>query len=192
MCKIFVEKYKNVSDNELICKIRQNDQDAFETLFYRYLPLIKRIIAKNAFAGNDYDDMLQDATISFYYAVQMYDSDSASFVTFLSLCVDRSLKSTIRKASAKKRIPEELIVPIDDNPEDRLKTLSAEEEYFGQADYDLASDKYKSRLSDMEFKVLSSFLDTESYDVTAERLGISRKSVDNAMVRIRKKLNSLK
>jgi DNA-directed RNA polymerase specialized sigma subunit len=47
MCKTFVERYKSVSDNELICMIRENDQDAFEALFYRYLPLLKHIISKN-------------------------------------------------------------------------------------------------------------------------------------------------
>lgn len=190
MCKTFVEKYNNISDDELITKIRENDQDAFEALFYRYLPLIKYIISKNSYTGSDPEDMLQDATISFYYAAQMFDFRSASFSTFLSVCVDRSLKSTIRKAAAKKRIPEELIIPMDDNSEADFKTLSAEEEFFHKADTFAASDAFKSRLSDLEFKVLKSFLNTESYDKTAEELGLTKKSVDNAMVRIRKKLNS--
>lgn len=192
MCKTFVEKYDNTSDDELIRQIRLNDQLAFEELFRRYLPLIKSIIVKKAFVGNDYDDMLQDATISFYYAVQMYDFASASFSTFLSLCVERSLKSTIRKATAKKRIPKELIVPIDEDCATTLKTVSAEEEFFGKADYEITSDEYKARLSDMEFKVLLSFIETGNYEHTAQALGITRKSVDNAMVRIRKKLISFK
>ena len=79
---------------------------------------------------------------------------------------------------------------MDDNSEADFKTLSAEEEFFHKADTFAASDAFKSRLSDLEFKVLKSFLNTESYDKTAEELGLTKKSVDNAMVRIRKKLNS--
>ncbi len=190
MCKTFVEKYNHLSDDELITKIRENDQDAFEVLFYRYLPLIKYIISKNFYTGSESDDMLQDATISFYYAVQMFDFHSSSFSTFLSVCIDRSLKSTIRKASAKKRIPEELIVPIDNNSEADIKTISAEEEFFHKTDSFENSNAFKSKLSDLEFKVLLSFLNTESYEKTAEELGLNKKSVDNALVRIRRKLNS--
>lgn len=189
MCKTFVKKYNDVPDNDLITKIRENDQDAFEALFYRYLPLLKHIISKN-FGAADFEDMLQDATISFYYATQMFDFHSASFSTFLSLCVERSLRSTIRKAAAKKRIPKELIVPIDDGSEIDANSRSAEEEYFSKDDSASLSGSIKEKLSDMEFRVLNSFLATGSYDKTASDLGITRKAVDNALVRIRKKLNS--
>ena len=190
MCKIFVEKYNSFSDNELIGLAREDDQDAFEALFYRYLPTLKHIISKNAFVGNDFEDMLQDATISFYYAVQMFDFHSASFSTFLSVCVDRSLKSGIKRAAAKKRIPEDLIVRLGDETEVGIPTASAEETFFDRSESLVRSDMIRQNLSALEFKVLISFLNTESYDVTAEQLGLTRKSVDNAMCRIRKKLNA--
>ncbi len=189
MCTSFVEKYNGLSDNDLILLSRDNDQDAFEILFYKYLPLLKKIIAKNNFFGGDFDDMLQDATISFYYAVQLYDFNSSAFSTFLSVCVDRSLKSTIRKASAQKRIPEGMIVPIDDGIDFGVNTKSAEEEYFGKNSVGDTTDSVKSRLSNLEFKVLVAYLNTGSYDAAALELGLSRKSVDNALLRIRKKLN---
>lgn len=190
MCRKFVEKYNVMSDSELIELIRNNDHNAFETLFYRYLPYIKSIVSKNIRSDYEYDDMLQDATISFYYATQMYDFHSSSFSTFLSLCINRSLKSTIRKASAKKRIPENLIDAIDEKVEGSFNTLSAEQEYFDKNSENDASDVFKSKLSELEFRVLKSFLSTESYDATATLLGMSRKSVDNAIQRIRRKFNS--
>lgn len=190
MCKKIVENYENISDDRLIYSIRENDQIAFEVLFNRYLPLIRRIIANSTCNHGDFDDMLQDATISFYYAVQMFDFHSASFRTFLSVCVERSLKSTIRKASAKKRIPDELIISIDENNDFHFKTPSAEEEYFLKSDSSNTSNWFKNRLSELEFKVLKSFIETGNYNKTAEDLGLTRKSVDNALVRIRRKLNS--
>lgn len=191
MCKNFVEKYNNLSENELISLIKEDNQEAFESLFNKYLPLIKHIISKNMFSGDDFDDMLQDATISFYYAAQMFDFHSASFSTFLTICIERSLKSSLRKNMAKKRIPKELFVPIEESPEESFKTESAEEVFFNNdVSVDTISEKFKDLLSVMEFKVLKSFLNTESYELTAKELGISRKSVDNALLRIRKKLNT--
>lgn len=189
MCNTFVEKYKMLSDVELIELARSNDQNAFEALFYRYLPLIKKIVSETDVPCHDFDDKLQEATISFYYAVQMYDEALSSFGTFLMVCVDRSLKSTIRKAAAKKRIPDELITTIEEASTDNLVTSSAEEEYFDSQLFIDISNALKSKLSTLEYKVLKSFLNTESYEQTAAEIGVSRKSVDNALSRIRKKLN---
>lgn len=189
MCNTFVKKYETLSDFELISLARANDQNAFEALFYRYQPLIKKIASETDVPGQDFDDKLQESTISFYYAVQMYDESLSAFGTFLSVCVDRSLKSTIRKASAQKRIPNDLITTIDDASADQLFSVSAEEEYFDSQTIVDVSNDLRSKLSVLEYKVLKSFLNTESYDLTAEELGVSRKSVDNALSRVRKKLN---
>lgn len=189
MLRIFVEKYNNLSDEELITKIRQNDDDAFETLFLRYLPRIKYLISKNTTGSNEVDDLLQDATISFYYAVQMFDFSSSSFPTFLSLCIERSLKSTIKKASAKKRIPSSMLVYLDDI-KSNMKVNSAEDEFFDKDETVLKKKNIISKLSDLEISVLKSFLKTGSYQLTAKELSLSRKSVDNALFRIRRKLNS--
>jgi len=133
--------------------------------------------------------MFQDATISFYYATQMFDFHSSSFATFLSLCIERSLKSTIKKATAQKRIPSDLLVPIDDTLADNIKVSSAEEEFFDKDSLSQKESDILSKLSEKEVLVLKSFLKTGSYDSTAKELSISRKSVDNALVRIRRKLN---
>jgi len=189
MLRIFVEKYKNLSDEELITKIRDNNQEAFEALFVRHLPRINFLVSKNCKSVSDKEDMFQDATISFYYATQMFDFHSSSFATFLSLCIERSLKSTIKKATAQKRIPSDLLVPIDDTLADNIKVSSAEEEFFDKDSLSQKESDILSKLSEKEVLVLKSFLKTGSYDSTAKELSISRKSVDNALVRIRRKLN---
>ena len=133
--------------------------------------------------------MFQDATISFYYATQMFDFHSSSFATFLTLCIERSFKSTIKKAAAQKRIPKDLLVFIDDSVAQEIKVNSAEEEFFDKASVSQTEIDILNKLSKMEVSVLKSFLKTGSYDETAKELSISRKAVDNALVRIRKKLN---
>lgn len=189
MLSIFVEKHNNLSDNELIAKIRDNDQEAFETLFSRYRSLINYLISKNCSHEADREDFFQDATISFYYATQMYDFSSSSFKSFLSLCIERSLKSTIKKANAQKRIPSNLIVNFDDACANEMNVISAEEEFFVK-NSSHQQNELANKLSKLELKVLNSFLKTGSYDDTAKELSLNRKSVDNALVRVRKKLNS--
>lgn len=189
MLNIFVEKYNNLSDEELITKIRNNDQEAFEALFKRHHSRISYLVSKNCNDASEKEDLLQDATISFYYATQMYDFHSSSFESFLSLCVERSLKSTIRKASAQKRIPSNMLVSIDEKLSDSIKVISAEEEFFVKNSSKNKQNDIIQKLSKMELEVLSSFLKTGSYDDTAKELSISRKAVDNALVRVRRKLN---
>ena len=131
---------------------------------------------------------MQDATITFYYATQMYDFDSSSFSTFLSVCVERSLKSTIRKASALKRIPSNMLVYVDGEYKDNVQVISAEEEFFVRNTD--AANELTSKLSKLELSVLSSYLKTGSYELTAKELSVNKKTVDNALVRVRRKISS--
>ncbi len=183
-----LDEYNNLTDEQLILKARQSDNGAYSVLLSRYDSAITRIVLKYA-ASYDRDDLFQEARIAFYYAIQFFDFQSASFATFSAVCVERSIISAINKNNAKKRIPSELIVPLDeelegsDNPEKLLIEKEA---------HRLVSEEIVSRLSEFELSVLRSFLATESYEATAKELSVSRKSVDNALLRVRRKLDSLK
>lgn len=190
MLNIFVEKYNNLSDEELITRIRNNEQEAFEALFDRYSSKLKYIVSHNKFATVDKEDLMQDATISFYYATQMYDFHSSSFSSFLTLCVERSLNSTIKKAMALKRIPGNMIVTFNTDIDYQVNAISAEDEFFVKDNSSSAISIIADKLSELELKVLKSYLDTGSYDATAAELSINKKTVDNALARVRRKLNS--
>ena len=187
MCKLFVEKYKDLSDFQLVELIQQNDKQAFDVLFNRYLPLIKSIVSKHIENLSDFEDTLQEATLSFYYATIFYDFHSSSFKTYFSLCIERSVLSSLKKNFAKKRIPHNMIVNIEDS-----EILSGEENpeniLINKEETNTIFSRINDKLTKLENKVLSSYLKTGSYDVTAQELSISRKSVDNALFRIRKKL----
>ena len=72
MLKKKKKKYNNLSDEELITKIRNNDQEAFEALFIRYFSRISYLVSKNCKAESEKEDMFQDATISFYYCQDFF------------------------------------------------------------------------------------------------------------------------
>ena len=98
--------------------------------------------------------------------------------------------TAVKKAVAKKRIPTNLIVSLNDE----VITVSEDPEQLvlEREAHKAVSVEISNRLSDLELSVLKSFLITGSYDETASSLGLSRKSVDNALCRVRKKLDSLK
>ena len=189
MCNNFVEKYNNLSDDELIHLARNDDNDAFNLLFARYKHIIVQICSKHVQDGFDFDDLMQEATISFYYAVVFYDFKSSAFSTFISVCVERGLISAIKKFAAKKRVPYSMLIPLEDN----IDSVESNPEMLvlNKESHLAVSKEIKDRLSDFEFKVLLAFLKNGSYDLTASELGVSRKSIDNALSRLRKKLDSI-
>lgn len=189
MCKLFVETYNNLSDSELIYRIRENDSEAYRILAERYAPLIKRIVAKYS-APSDSDDLTQEANISFYYAAMFFDFQSSSFATFSSVCVERGVLTAVKKNAAKKRVPASLIVSLNDEVIDASE--DPEKLFLEREAHELVSEEIVNRLSELELLVLKSYLSTGSYHATAKELSLSRKSVDNALARVRRKLDSLK
>ena len=189
MCKDFVEKYGNLSDDELILLSRNEDDYAFNQLFERYRHLLGQICSKHTQDSIDYEDLMQEATISFYYAVLFYDFKSSSFSTFISVCVDRGVISAIKKTTAKKRVPRSMLVPLE--VDINSSELNPENLVLNKERRIEASAEIRSKLSDLEFKVLTEFLKFGSYDAVAESLEITKKSVDNALARLRKKFDSI-
>ena len=182
--------YDSLEDSELIHLVRENDNEAYITLSKRYSAMIKSIVAKYADSSN-LDDLTQEANISFYYAAQFFDFQSSSFKTFSSVCVERGVLAVLKKNTAKKRIPANLIIPLSD---DEVVNISENPEhlFIEKEEGKTVLSEIEKRLSALEMTVLKSYLSSGSYDLTALELGISRKSVDNALLRVRKKLDTFK
>ena len=184
-----VDMYGNLSDEELICKIRQSDEKAYSELLKRYSHIINRIVSKYS-TSTDNDDIYQEANISFYYASMFYDFQSSSFATFSAVCIERGVLAVLKKSQAKKRIPLNLIVPLDDEVLD--SGVNPEELLFEREGERIMLKEIEDRLSKKELSVLKSYLTTGSYELTARELSLPKKSVDNALLRVRKKLDSLR
>jgi RNA polymerase sigma factor (sigma-70 family) len=96
--------YKIYNDYELIDKIRENDEDSHSILFLKYQNVLHAIVheyySRFSNYGYDYDDFYQEAIISFYHALSLYDEKKdVLFYTFMILCVKRSLLSFCRNIS---------------------------------------------------------------------------------------------
>ena len=185
-----MNSYTARSDAELAVMASDDDQAAFACLFWRYTGMVHaKAVEKSRICGADItDDMAQEAAIGFLNAVRSYDpSKGASFRTYAERCVDHVLTSAVRSYFSGKNVILNNHVMLDGNePDDRVISQNMPDigEYANGGEYDSS---LLPELSELERAVVEMRLKGLSYEETADSLGISVKSVDNAIQRIRQK-----
>ena len=151
MLRIFVEKYKNMSDDELVKLSRQEDSEAAVALLKRHMQLIKSRASYFYNGSIEMDDLVQEAIISFYLGLRNYNSELSAFTTFARTVVDRGIISVVRAAARKKQIPHDMLVSIE---EDGFKDDDSPEDILIRAEsVNALKDNIKQRLSRQEYKV---------------------------------------
>lgn len=178
---------ENFSDNELVVLINNGEYKYLQLLINRYMPYVISVASRYNASGLDTEDFIQEGILAIFSAVKTYDESKASFKTFVVLCINRAMSSALaRVVGNAKHIPESLISPIDEveladmsDPE----SILIEKENFFDLEHTIKKD-----LSELEYRVLSEFLNGKSYVDIADTLGITTKSVDNALRRIRSKI----
>ncbi|MEE1198852.1 MAG: sigma-70 family RNA polymerase sigma factor [Acutalibacteraceae bacterium] len=185
------EKTVDYSDEELVSFINSGNDDVIHVLVNRYMPLINNKAREFSLSyGIDNDDLVQEGLIALYSAVKVYKDEVSLFSTFASVCIKRGLLSFCRSQNRKKDIPRDKLVYSDYDVEiSEVKSPEAilieKEESF------ILTEDIKRILSSLEYKVLIAFIEFNSYDVIAQRLGITVKSVNNTMCRVRKKIREI-
>ncbi|MBR3968150.1 MAG: sigma-70 family RNA polymerase sigma factor [Clostridia bacterium] len=175
------------SDNQLVDFINKGEYKYLQILINRYMPYIINVSSRYNGGGLDTEDFIQEGILAIFSAVKTFDADKASFKTFVSICINRAMSSALsRTCGAAKHIPESLISSIDDveltdcaNPE----SILIEKEDFIDLEQTI-----KQQSSDFEYQVLCEFLSGKSYSDISSVLGVTEKSVDNALRRIRSKI----
>lgn len=196
----FASKYDEMTDEELVEKVKAGDQAAQDALFERYKEIVNMKANKFYIIGAEREDMAQEGLIGLYKAVKSFDNTKQnSFKTFANLCIERQLITAIKSSNRQKNIPlnssfslnlsaydegddtEVLEILDTKTAEDPLDTIT-KREYF-----EYVENKIDESLSSFEKQVLNRYIQGESYNDIAERLDTPIKSVDNAIQRIRKK-----
>lgn len=185
----FVDSGRSLTDEELIGHINSGEYEYLKELVNCYMPLILKIVKKYEHCGCDVEDLVQEGIFAIFSAVRSFDGTRASFPTFAELCVNRAVATQVRTLTVAKRIPDKLITPID---EVDISDFNSPEKLFIEKESFLSlQDSIRVTLSGLENKVLSAFLEGNSYADIAGSLGISVKSVDNSLKRIREKLKNI-
>lgn len=194
-------KYENISDENLIEKIRLGDIEAQDYLLEKYRNVVTMKSNRFFLIGAENDDMIQEGMIGLFKAIQSFDLDkkNISFKTFANLCIERQLITAIKTSNRQKHIPlnsyfslnisaydenedTEVIDILDANTvEDPLETIT-KREYR-----EFLENKIEQNLSPFEKKVLDRYIQGESYVDIATKLESPVKAIDNAIQRIRKK-----
>lgn len=181
----FVENYENISENDIIKEINNGNYELLQVIISRYYPVICSLVRK--YCPEAYsEDAFQEATLALYSAVKGFDAEKSSFSTFANLCIKRAVLGVLKSNRRKKDIPDELLSSIEDC--DIVDSNSPEKIFFDREDYKNLTDIIRLELSQLEYDVLQCYLAGEKYADIAVKLGISEKSVNNALTRIRKKL----
>ncbi len=179
------------TDEYIVSLASQGDQNAWVTILSRYLPLIKNRAAVYVGADFEGEDLAQEGYIGFIRAVRTYSVDAgSSFKTYAILCIDNSIISAVRKSLTKKCIPGSVLVPLDDCTSLPEET-SAEEEYFSKESIRFLKERLSSKLSKFEFDVFSLYLIGYSIERISKELKVQKKSINNAIFRIKRKLRDL-
>ncbi len=180
-----VEIYENLSDNELVSIINSGNLTPLQLIISRYYPTILMYV--NQLCPKELrEDAVQEANFALYHAVRSYESDKSGFSTFAGVCIKRSVMAFVRNCTRKKNIPAELVSSFEEV--EVADGNSPEKIFFERNDYESLAENIKLELSHLEYKVLQLYISGYRYSVIADMLSITEKSVNNAMLRIRKKL----
>ena len=183
----FIEFY-NKTDEELVRLIRKDNDKAFLYLYERYLPKIRTMAFPFQGLGYDLEDLTQEATIGFYTAIQAFNFKSASFSTFCYICMRRMLVALVRRSLRRSAVPASSVIHTDNSLFLIPDKSDPEQDFIAKEEYHKLRKAIESRLSEKERAILFEFLTGKDYNTIAENLGVSRKTVDNALQRVRSKL----
>jgi RNA polymerase sporulation-specific sigma factor len=188
MSKNTSNSYLKLSDEELVMLIRDSNEQAFKVLYERYLPKIRTMTYSFQGLGYDVEDLVQEATIGFFTAINVYNCEVSAFSTFCYTCMRRMLISLLRRADRKKSLPTSLVIHTENEYFEIPDFVDPETNYIAREDFENLKSRISTELSAFERDVLYYYLLDFNYSQISETLKTSKKSVDNALQRIRQKL----
>nr|WP_245736158.1 MULTISPECIES: RNA polymerase sporulation sigma factor SigH [Virgibacillus] len=193
-----------LDDDSIILLVHQGNSQALDFLINKYINFVRAKARTYFIIGADKEDIIQEGMIGLYKAIRDYDGDKlSSFKAFAELCVTRQIITAIKTATRQKHIPLNSYVsldkPIYDEESDRTlldvvagsKAIDPQEllinrEKFGDMEYRLSE-----LLSELEKEVLRLYLDGQTYQEISVELKRHVKSIDNALQRVKRKLEQL-
>ena len=194
--------YENLTDEQVIDKIHQGDEEALAYILEKYKELVNMKVGKYFIVGAEKEDTVQEGMIGLFKAIKSLDNTKQnSFKSFANICIERQLITAIKSSNRQKHMPLNSYLSLntaayDNNEDDSVELLETfnsntiedpldtimKQEYYKEVE-----DAVNKNLSKFEKQVLDRFLKGDSYIKIAEKLDSPVKSVDNAIQRIRKK-----
>ena len=200
-----VIKYNSLFDNkldeEVVVEAKRGSKQAQEYLINKYENFVKAKAKSYFLIGADKEDIYQEGMIGLYKAIRDFKVDKlASFKAFAELCVTRQIITAIKTATRQKHIPLNTYIslnkPVYDQESDRtlmdvisgIKITDPEELVVSREELLDIEKEISQVLSELEMEVLMSYIEGKSYQEIACDLDRHAKSIDNALQRVKRKL----
>lgn len=193
--------YGDMLDEEIVHLAKNGNIKAQEHLINKYKNFVRAKARSYFLIGADREDIIQEGMIGLYKAIRDFRQDKlSSFRAFAELCITRQIITAIKTATRQKHIPLNSYVslnkPIYDEESDRTlldilsgaKVSDPEELIISREELVNIESKIGEVLSSLEWEVLKSYLDGKSYQEIACDLDRHAKSIDNALQRVKRKL----
>ncbi|CDF58910.1 RNA polymerase factor sigma-70 [Thermobrachium celere] len=207
-CNAALEKkvlnYDEMVDEEVVELAKKGDNKAEEYLINKYKNYVKSKAKTYFIVGAEKEDLYQEGMIGLYKAIRDFKPETlASFRAFAEICITRQIITAIKTATRQKHIPLNSYIslnkPVYDEESDRtlmdvLSTIyvsDPEELIISKEQRRKIERRMKEVLSDLELEVLRSYLNGKSYQEIACDLDRHAKSIDNALQRVKRKIEKL-
>lgn len=199
------KKYKDLSDEEIISLVHnENDLDAQDYIINKYKPLVIAKARSYFILGADREDIIQEGMIGLYKAIRDFSANKKTgFYSFAELCILRQIITAIKMANRKKHIPLNSYLSLNRSVYDEEDDCT----YIELLSYDIQSNPENMvigneskkaieqsialSLSKLERQVLNLYLKGKSYVEIAKIINRDEKSIDNALQRIKKKVEKI-
>ena len=194
-------RYAAFTDEQIVDMSHLGDVSAEEYLLDKYKNFVRSKARSYFLVGADHEDIVQEGMIGLYKAIRDFRPDKlSSFRAFAELCITRQIITAIKTATRQKHIPLNNYVslnkPLYDEESDRTlldvivegRMSDPEELIINMENVGNIRAKINEVLSGLEQEVLNAYLDGKSYQEIAEALGRHVKSIDNALQRVKRKL----
>jgi RNA polymerase sporulation-specific sigma factor len=198
------DKLLTLDDDEVLELVHQGDNEALDYLIHKYKNFVRAKARTYFLIGADKEDIIQEGMIGLYKAIRDYNEDKlTSFKAFAELCITRQIITAIKTATRQKHIPLNSYVsldkPIYDEESDRTlldviagsKAIDPQELLVNQENFGDMELKLSELLSEFEKGVLHLYLEGKTYQEISDELNRHVKSIDNALQRVKRKLEQL-
>ena len=194
--------YENLSEEDLVELAQDGDKDAEIKIFQKYRRYIKAKARIYFLIGGDYNDIEQEGLLGLYSAIRGYKKDKEyAFKTFAEVCITRQILTAIKTATRQKHLPLNSYISLNKviyaEESDKTTLIDAIEEInsnnpediiIGKESYKNLESKIISKLSDLELRILRLYIKGKTYYEIGNIINKDKKSVDNALQRIKKKI----
>jgi RNA polymerase sporulation-specific sigma factor len=192
------------ADEDLVLAARAGDEGAMRSILDRYRSFARAKARLYYVAGGDRDDVVQEGMIGLFKAVRDFDENAgASFRAFADLCITRQVLTAVKAASRNKHAPLNTSLSLsrpvlgDEEGERSLADLLSAPQQIDPAEQVMSAERIRNlqrhvdeALSDLEVDVLRLHVDGRSYAEIAATVQRQTKAVDNALQRVKRKLEA--